>query len=239
MSKVYEALQHAQAERDVTAHTDSVNARALWKEEVVASSGLPLPRMEKEMGRLFQNVVRRLPDSQRGLIQFVGARKAEGTSTIVRESVLLVEGETSEMPQHRAFGVHPKVSLQGIIHDGKSLEEAISQVKNSRVFLCALAEEKGTHGRSTVSMNHVEIWNSLRKGFDFVLIDSPPIALSEESLVLCPHADGMILVIEAEKTRSQVAYNLKERVTKAGGKVLGCVFNKQRHYIPEWIYRRL
>jgi Mrp family chromosome partitioning ATPase len=143
------------------------------------------------------------------------------------------------MPQHRAFGVHPKVSLQGIIHEGRSLEEGISQVKNSRVFLCALAEEKSSHGRSSIAMSRGELWDSLRKGFDFVLIDSPPIALSEETLALVPHADGMILVIQAEKTRSQVASNLKERVTKTGGKVLGCVFNKQRHYIPEWIYRRL
>jgi hypothetical protein len=36
-----------------------------------------------------------------------------------------------------------------------------------------------------------------------------------------------------------VAQSIKDRISKRGGKVLGVVLNKRRHYIPHWIYKRL
>jgi len=51
--------------------------------------------------------------------------------------------------------------------------------------------------------------------------------------------DGVVLVVEAEKTRWQVVESLKEKIENSGGNILGMVFNKRRFYIPENIYRRM
>ena len=51
--------------------------------------------------------------------------------------------------------------------------------------------------------------------------------------------DGVVLVVEAEKTRWPVALNVKEKTEQGGGRVLGVVFNKRKYYIPEWLYRRI
>jgi hypothetical protein len=32
---------------------------------------------------------------------------------------------------------------------------------------------------------------------------------------------------------------VKEKILRGGGKVIGVVFNKQQHYIPQSIYNRL
>lgn len=251
MSKVYDALQRARAERSLTGGRIESDAMVRGrKQEIVDIAGLPPLKMEKEMGRLLRNIAGLLPDSQRGIIQFIGSRKQEGTSTILREfglflsihmnkSVLLIEGEASQIPQHQAFGVHPRISLQLIMNEGGSVDEAVCQVKSSRVFLCRLFEDAQANSRLEYSENHTEIWSKLRKAFDFVLIDSPSLTSSDNTLAQCAFADGVLLIVEAEKTRSQVALNLKERVIQAGGNVLGVVFNKQRHYIPKWIYKLL
>ena len=47
------------------------------------------------------------------------------------------------------------------------------------------------------------------------------------------------LVLEAGKTRRQVAIRARKELEEAGGKLLGVVLNKRRYYIPDWIYRRL
>ena len=57
--------------------------------------------------------------------------------------------------------------------------------------------------------------------------------------VLCTKVDGVVLVIEAGKTREQVAVRAKKELEEAGGKVLGVVLNKRKYHIPEWIYKRL
>ena len=43
----------------------------------------------------------------------------------------------------------------------------------------------------------------------------------------------------SEKTRWQVADEVKERIQRHGGSVLGVVLNKRRHIIPGFIYKRI
>ena len=251
MSKVYDALQRARAERNlIGSRIESDEIIRGRRPEIVDISELPPLKMEKEMGRLYRNIAGLLPNSQRGIIQFIGSRKQEGTSTILREfglflsihvnkSVLLVESEGSQMPHHQAFGAYPQISLKRIMYEGGSVDESVCQVKSSRIFLCRLFEGAPENSRPDYSVNHAEIWSKLRNAFDFVLIDSPPLTSSDNTLTQCTFADGILLIVEAEKTRSQVVLNLKERVIQAGGNILGVVFNKQRHYIPKLIYKLL
>jgi Mrp family chromosome partitioning ATPase len=160
-------------------------------------------------------------------------------ATKANKSILLVDADHTHLPQHQALEVDPEISLQRLMSEGGSLDEAICQVKSSRLFLCRLYEETGENSPSGVMANNVEIWNKLRKDFDFILIDSSPMSVSDEAFTFCSSTDGVILVVEAEKTRARVVSNLKARVAQSEGKVLGLVFNKQRYYIPEWIYKRL
>jgi hypothetical protein len=57
--------------------------------------------------------------------------------------------------------------------------------------------------------------------------------------MLAPNVDTTLLVVEAERTRSVVAQNLRDRVLDVGGAIGGVVLNKQRYYIPNFIYRRI
>jgi Mrp family chromosome partitioning ATPase len=251
MSKVYDALQRGRAERNlIGSRIESGAVVRTRKPEIIDISELPPIKMEKEMGRLLRNIAGLLPDSQRGVIQFVGSRKKEGTSTILREfgiflsihmnkAVLLIEGEGSQTPHHQAFGVYPKKSIKRIMEDGGSIDDAVCQVKSSHIFLSRLFEDAPANSRPDYSVNHAEIWSKLGNAFDFVLIDSPSLTSSDNTLEQCAFVDGVLLVVEAEKTRSQVVHNLKERVVQAGGNVLGVVFNKQRYYIPKLIYKLL
>jgi Mrp family chromosome partitioning ATPase len=79
----------------------------------------------------------------------------------------------------------------------------------------------------------------MREGHDFIVLDGPPIYGSAECRILCNRVDGVVLVIEAGKTRRHAAASAKDQVEKAGGRLLGVVINRRRYYIPEFIYKRL
>ncbi len=51
--------------------------------------------------------------------------------------------------------------------------------------------------------------------------------------------DGVILVVEAEKTKWRTARHVREQIERVGGNILGIVFNKRRYYIPQSIYKYL
>jgi len=51
--------------------------------------------------------------------------------------------------------------------------------------------------------------------------------------------DGVILVVEAEKTRWEVASRAKEDLLQANSKILGVILNRRQFHIPEWLYKTL
>ncbi len=247
MSKVYEALQHAYEDRHEVIQAIPVDHSR--SQPVVLSPLGPL-RMEREMMQLQQRLIGLLSDPQHSILQFISCRNAEGVSTIVREfgrvlveklgkKVLLVDGDSEKLTQHRFLGVSEKMSLQQIMHHGGNLDQAVTPVVHSRLFLAQLSGDRQEDIQPDGSSVTGDVWVHIRKQFDMIVIDSASIDASDQGLEMCAAADGVVMVVEAEKTRSYVISNLKERIIHNGGKLLGVVFNKQHHYIPGWLYKKL
>jgi polysaccharide biosynthesis transport protein len=65
----------------------------------------------------------------------------------------------------------------------------------------------------------------LRADFDVILLDTPPVLVSADAATLAASADGVILVVRAGQTDRGAAELARQRVTSAGGRVLGAVLN--------------
>jgi Mrp family chromosome partitioning ATPase len=81
--------------------------------------------------------------------------------------------------------------------------------------------------------------DSLRVNFDNILIDCRPLKYSSDAAVLAANADGVVVVVEAGRTRHEEILNAQRTIEVAGGKLLGFVLNKRKYPVPEWLYRRL
>lgn len=79
----------------------------------------------------------------------------------------------------------------------------------------------------------------LRKEFDFVIIDAPPMTRHADAIALGQLSDGMVLILEAESTRRETALSVVENLRSLEIKILGAVLNKRTFPIPERIYSRL
>ena len=250
MSKVFEALEHAAEEKVPIARLNleiASQRRTRQTEEALVTS---VRSMEPEMRRLHQSLSSRIHDPSKKVFLFVSANSGEGTSTIVREfgqllaetqkkSVLLLDYDPQHITQHQSFGIQPQKGLFSNVGGWEGWRQAVSQVPHSRISLSLVFDRYQEDSPADQSVAHEEIWSGLRKEFDTILIDSPAGGVSEDAFSLCLLVDGVILVLEAESTRSQVVANTKNRIIQSGGNILGVVFNKQRQYIPEWVYKRL
>jgi cellulose biosynthesis protein BcsQ len=81
--------------------------------------------------------------------------------------------------------------------------------------------------------------DALRVSFDNILIDCGPIHESADAAVLASSVDGIVIVVEAGRSRREQILNAQRTIEQAGGKFLGFVLNKRRYPVPEWLYRRL
>ena len=79
----------------------------------------------------------------------------------------------------------------------------------------------------------------LKKSYRFILIDSPPVIPYMDASIIAPMTDGVVLLIQANLTRSEVVDHSIEKLESVGGKIVGIVLNKRVFHIPKWIYRFL
>ena len=80
---------------------------------------------------------------------------------------------------------------------------------------------------------------SFNEQYDFIIFDSPPVPIFSEFRILCRKVDGVVLVLNAMRTRRQAALRAKLELEDAGAKLLGVIINKRKYYIPKWLYRKL
>lgn len=84
-----------------------------------------------------------------------------------------------------------------------------------------------------------DLWQKLRDCFDDIVIDLPATSTSRLGLVSAVHCDGVVVILEAEKTRAPVAESLIASLRAVRAPILGTVLNKRRYYLPKQIYRLL
>jgi Mrp family chromosome partitioning ATPase len=79
----------------------------------------------------------------------------------------------------------------------------------------------------------------LRERFDFVILDCAPLNSYSESFFLASKVDGVILVVESERTQKRTIRRIKKELDWGEINVLGVVLNKKKNYIPNFLERFL
>jgi hypothetical protein len=89
----------------------------------------------------------------------------------------------------------------------------------------------------------VEQWQSrigwLRREFRYAVIHSPPVLVASEAVVLGRLCDGLLVVLEAHRTRRLAALRARTVLESSGVRLLGTVLSERTFPIPEAIYRRI
>ncbi len=260
MTKIFEALEQAQKERGETpGELVSVWPQGFPKEdgvEVRPSVVEDFPKhalrqnLEETMTTLFQNIDSMLPDDSGKTIQFIGTDRGEGASVLAREfaktaalslnkSVLLLDSRQGRPCHTPYFRVQPKHGWEECVRNETCLADAIYQIGEKRLFVSQLS----LRADCDPSVYHLpemgEFLEDLKQDYDLVIIDSSSATQSPEGLALGRKVDGILLVVEAEKTRRQVAEDVRYQIEDNGGTILGVILNKRRFPIPSFIYNRL
>jgi Mrp family chromosome partitioning ATPase len=66
----------------------------------------------------------------------------------------------------------------------------------------------------------------LEESFDVVIIDSPPLQLVSDPLILSQFAHSVIYVVKADSTPYQIALGGLERLREAKAHILGVIINQ-------------
>jgi polysaccharide biosynthesis transport protein len=148
---------------------------------------------------------------------------------------IIVDADLRRPTQHEIFQMpHQKVGLTGLLRWPEL--EIKGYLNNTRVYLKnTQVENLQLLDSGIIPPNPAELLGSPRMGqlmaslseeADVIIYDSPPVLAVTDAVILSNRVDGVVLVIEAGKTRQDAAKQAIGSLQAAGANVLGAVLNQ-------------
>ena len=144
-------------------------------------------------------------------------------------STLLVDADFRRPSQHRMFGRVRNVGLSNLFVQDmpeSTLFMADEQVKDLVVLASGPTPPNPSELLGSAQMK--ALLSRFRKGFDYVVIDTPPVNVVTDASVLAASTDATILVVDTNKATYPAVQHAKQALERVGGKVLGYVMNKMK-----------
>lgn len=175
------------------------------------------------------------PDETSRVIAICSPEDEEGRSTIAclaaqmlaayNNNVLLIEGDLHNRSLADLLGVHPEYGLASVINRDSTLLEAIRPTKQSRLYFLDI-EPECTNATGLFSSNNFKyLLKTLRKRYDYIIIDTPPVTSFVYAAVIASEADSSLLIARESVTRKNALRAGMEQLRKAGVETGGVAIN--------------
>lgn len=175
------------------------------------------------------------------LIAVSSAAPSEGKSTFTvnlavsfaREGkrVLIVDCDLRRPTQHRNFpATSNHVGLTDVLTGMVEASDAVQGTSVEGLYLLSSGPTPTDPARLVESLRLRQMLLDLRKQFDVVVVDTPPVLAVNDAMVIARAVDGMVLVVESGRTTRKMLSDLRERFESSGIEPLGVVLNKMDYY---------
>lgn len=142
------------------------------------------------------------------------------------ESVLVVDCDLHRPAVHDVFGLRNLQGLENVLSGERRLHE-IQQEPMPGLRVVTTGPLPPYPAELLGSMRFKEFLRQAGSEFDYVLLDSPPVSMVPDSLVLAAQADGVLVVLDAQSTRKvalrRTIHGLESVRTNILGTVMGNV----------------
>ena len=167
-----------------------------------------------------------------------------GTS-VAREGkkVAMVDMDLRRPSLHTYFDLPNEVGMADIVQGKASLDEAIQATRVEGLALVPSGPPFPDPGWLVESDALGRLVSDLRTRFDMVIIDSAPLLIKSDALVLARHVDGSMIILESEKTTRRAVREMMETLARADIRPLGFILNrfsieKGKYFYHHYYYGR-
>lgn len=157
------------------------------------------------------------------------------------ERTLLIDGDLRRPSISRSFGLPEHAGLIQHLRDKMPLDEVIQN--NVAPGLDVLSSGGHTQHPTELftRLQLAELFNQLRKRYDRIVVDTPPLSVVSDGINFMPHIDGVILLFKFNTVPWYKAHRLLQVLREGGAPVLGAVLNYVNphtinYYYPGYYY---
>ena len=173
-------------------------------------------------------------DREYKTIVVTSSEQGEGKSTTAgnlalsmaqgEKKVILIDCDLRKPSLHKKFQISNLVGLSDVIVGKSDLASAVHRYNKNLVILPS-GKIPPNPSEMLSSKTMTKLLETLKEGFDYIIIDTPPVQAVTDSQILSVKADGTILVVKSERTKKESVQNAIDLLKKVNANIIGTVLN--------------
>ncbi len=170
-------------------------------------------------------------------VMFTSSMPDEGKSELVTalavslasigKKVLLVDADIRKSVLITRHGVEGRINgLSQYLSGQKTMDEVLYHTNIERMDIVFAGPYSPNPAELLEEKFFKEMIDEARKNYDYILIDTPPMAGLIDGAIIARLCDGAVIVIESGAIRRRLAQMVKAQLEKSGCRILGVVLNR-------------
>ena len=156
----------------------------------------------------------------------------------MNQRVLLIDCDLRRPKLARLLSMKGKVGLSNLLIQPELLEKAVaySNIQNLDVILAGDVPPNPSELLGSSRMQ--KLMESLRKNYDYIILDTPPVNMVTDACVLVPESGGVLFVVRAGLSERGAVVHAVEQLEYSKAKILGFVLNDVQRENGYYGYRK-
>ena len=164
-----------------------------------------------------------MPDEGKSDVSFA---LAESLSQIGKKTLMVDADIRKSVLVSRYQLEHEVNGLSQYLSGQKTLEEAIYQTNIENLDVMFAGPYSPNPAELLEEELCGEMFRELREKYDYIIVDTPPMANLIDGAIVARHCDGAVMVIESGAISYHLEQKVKNQLEKTGCRILGVVLNK-------------
>ncbi len=144
-------------------------------------------------------------------------------------SVLLIDCDLRKGRLHRILGMPNDKGLSNMLIVSSLVDQSyINKTELPNLDFLSMGTVPPNPLELLSSSKFAYFLRNFEENYDIIIIDSPPVGIVSDALVLSKMVDETVIVSAHHKTNISDLENTKKSIQNAGGKIAGVVLNKKK-----------
>ncbi len=156
------------------------------------------------------------------------------------QQTLLIDGDMRRMTINSFLNVDRGPGLSDVLAGQATFEDCVMAIRTEKLHYLRGGTVPPNPGELILSGRLQELLEQLRGYYHRVIIDSPPVLATDDTLSLCPYVDGVLFVVKAGHTSMRYARNSMAALHQRGARIFGVILNsidtRSAHYYYNYYY---
>jgi capsular exopolysaccharide synthesis family protein len=147
---------------------------------------------------------------------------------------LIIDSDLRQPCATDYLGIDASIGLSDVLVGAVRLEDAIVRLDPAGLYLLPGGKARDDVAELLSGPTYARLLTDVRRMFDYVIIDAPPLGIFTDANVLMNRADGALIVIRSGKTRYTLIDRLLEQIPRE--KLLGVILNRVDEQLDDTSY---